>query len=140
MFFTLKIKFFQLWKKYVLNAFKHEREGWHIGKLTAAIRESNEHLYLTITLDEIEGRLIDDDWQPNYFSFSDEGQITSMRKMFRDNEGYWWQDHIRVHDDGEVRGHREVSYEEDALGHLQGTKAIELPPSEQKRIMQILTA
>lgn len=136
MFFTIKIKLWQLWKKYVLNAFKSEREGWHIGFLPESY-----YLYSDIEfIDEIEGRLIDDDWQPNYFSFSDEGQITSMRKMFRDNEGYWWQDHIRVHNDGEVRGHREVSYEEDALGHLKGIGAIELPPSEQERIMQILTA
>jgi len=134
MFFILKIKLWQLWKKYVLNAFKSEREGWHIGTIPILTMPKS------YTLDYIEGALIDDDWQPNYFSFSDEGQITSMRKMFRDNEGYWWQDHIRVHDNGEVRGHREVTYEEDALSHLKGQGAIELPPTEQERIMQILTA
>jgi len=108
MFFEFKVKFWQEWKKYVLNAFTHDREPYHIG-------------WTNLTdVEDIETRLIMIGYQPNYFSFGDEGQVTSMRKMYIDEDGYWRQLHIRVHKDGEIRGHDELSYEESATEHVNG--------------------
>ena len=106
----MKIKFFYYWKKYILSLFTSEREPWHIG-------------YTKLTLDEVEERLIRIGYQPNYFSFQDSGQLTSMRVMYINDASEWWQKHIRFFDDGEVRGHDELSYEEDALAHKNGVGA-----------------
>ncbi len=122
-----KVKFWQLWKRYILNAFKHERENFHVGTCR----------YLdTDTIEEI---LITNGWQPNYFSFADEGQVTSMRKMFIDDEtGTWRQYHIRVHTDGEIRGHTEYAYEEDAIGHLEASWEAELPGEIREEVLEAI--
>jgi len=134
--FELKIKFWQFWKRYILNAFKHEREGFPIGRVMHSNIDFKKHNINY--LDYVEGVLIDEGWQPNYFSFADLGQVTSMRKMFRDSDGYWWQDHVRIHYDGEVRGHRELSYEECAITHIKGSTAEELPFMVRETLMVAL--
>lgn len=120
--FELKVKFWQVWKKYILNSFKNEREPFHIG--WTPLKD----------IDEIEERLINIGYQPNYFSFGDQGQITSMRKMFVDND-IWWQWHVRIHEDGEIRGHEELSYEEDAIRHKNGDIVNQIPEKELKIIL-----
>jgi hypothetical protein len=122
--FEYKIKMWQLWKKYVLNAFKNEREEYHIGYLHYSEGKSDLVCIPTEELIEtIESILIILGYQPNYFSFGDQGQVTSMRKMYVDPEGFWRQIHIRVHEDGEIRGHDELSYEESAIEHVNSTGA-----------------
>jgi len=126
MFFETKVKMWQLWKKYVLNAFKSGRESYPLGWVKVT------------TVDEIESKLLNIGFQPNYFSFGDEGQITSMRRMYVDNDGYWRQEHVRVHQDGEVRGHDELSYEESAIGHVKGEEVKEINVNSHMGILLVL--
>lgn len=139
MIFEFKVKMWQFWKKYVLGAFKNEREAYHIGWVSLNPEETN--LVWTPTEENImkvETQLIGIGYQPNYFSFADEGQITSMRRMYIDVNGYWRQIHIRVHEDGEIRGHDELSYEESAIEHVKGEGAKEITQSTRTNVLAIL--
>lgn len=137
--FETKVKMWQLWKKYILNMFKSEREEYHIGWVTLNSQETNiEWKPTDKNVEEVEKRLIDIGYQPNYFSFGDEGQITSMRKMFIYNT-LWLQWHVRIHKDGEIRGHEEFSYEEDAVRHKNGDYVIRIPKEERDIIINKLS-
>ena len=71
-------------------------------------------------------------YQPNYFAFCDPGELYNLRRLrFRDGE--LWQDHVRVFPD-EVRGHSEISYEEDAALHAQATTIEALPVLTQQAL------
>jgi len=62
--------------------------------------------------------LIEIGFQPNYFAYYDKGEIYNVRRLnYNDNE--LWQEHIRIFPD-EIRGHYEISYEEDARKHISG--------------------
>jgi hypothetical protein len=130
MIFEFKIKMWHFWKKYVLNFFKHGRQAYHLGW----VRVNN--------IEDIEAKLINIGFQPNHFSFGDEGQLTSMRRMYVDAGGYWRQHHIRVHKSDptrgglcEIRGHDEFSYEEDAVGHVNGEGLLELSSDIHMKIL-----
>jgi hypothetical protein len=120
------VKFWQEWKMYVLGLFTSAREPYHVGWLK------------TVNVDVIEENLIRDGWQPNYFSFGDKGQVTSMRKMYISPEGYWKQYHTRVFIDGEICGHNELAYEENAIAHEQGIGTTELPQNIKDDILNVL--
>ncbi len=119
----------QLWKKYVLNAFKNGRESYNLGYTmrTSIDRQIDINIY--------EAKLISLGYQPNYFSFADEGQITSMRKMYVDPQGFWRQIHVRVHSDGEIRGHDELCYEESVIDHVNGVDGKEIESTESLKIL-----
>jgi len=137
--FETKVKFWQMWKKYVLNAFKSEREEYHIGYVRLNPDETD--LSWTPTeenIEKVETALLGIDYQPNYFSFADKGQVTSMRQMYVDTDGYWRQIHIRVHEDGEIRGHDELSYEDSAIDHVKGVGAQEIYDSAKTNVLAIL--
>jgi hypothetical protein len=68
---------------------------------------------------EFERRMISIGYQYNYFSFTERGQLTNMRKLYILN-GEVRQKHIRLFDDGQVYAHDELAYEFDALGHVNG--------------------
>ena len=71
-------------------------------------------------------------YQPNYFAFCDPGELYNLRRLrFRDGE--LWQDHVRIFAD-EVRGHAEISYEEDAALHAQATTVEALPVVTQQAL------
>jgi hypothetical protein len=138
MIFEFKVKMWQLWKKYILNLFKSEREAYHIGYLKLDSYETNLAWFPSEeNIEAVESALLDLGYQPNYFSFADEGQVTSMRKMYRDEKGYWRQTHIRVHEDGEIRGHDELSYEESAIAHVKGEGAKEIMDIEISNILNM---
>ena len=62
-----------------------------------------------ITPDELFLRLINVDFQPNYFSFADEGELYNLRRLvIFDSRLY--QEHVRIFPD-EVRGHFEIAYD-----------------------------
>lgn len=124
--FIFKVKFWQLWKQYVLNRFSNGREDYPIG--STPLRD----------IDDIEGRLLNLGYQPNYFSYGDQGQITSMRRMYVGADNIWWQWHVRVHEDGEIRGHVELSYEEDAIRHRNGDIVLEIPQKGRDTIIAAL--
>jgi len=141
MIFEFKVKMWQFWKKYVLNAFKSEREAYHIGYLKLDNNETNLAWFPSEeNIETVESKLIKIGYQPNYFSFGDEGQVTSMRRMYIDSDGYWRQEHIRVHKDGEIRGHDELSYEESAIEHVKGEGAKEIFLDEKLFILRTLSA
>lgn len=125
MLFYQKVRFWQLWKKYILRAFANDREPFPVGNT------------LLRDVDEIDTRLIIVGYQPNYFSYGDRDQITSMRKMYIDSEGCWRQVHVRVFDDGEIRMHDELSYEEDAVSHLDA-KTLKFPGHDE--MIKVLSA
>ena len=66
----IKLRFWRLWEKYVIGLFKHEREPYYIGKTQLD------------DVDTIESKLIGIGYQPDYFSFEDKGQKTSMRILY----------------------------------------------------------
>lgn len=115
-----EIRLWYLWKKYILRWFGNEREPYLIG-------------YINIDLSRVEDTLIELGYQPNYFSFDDDGQFTSMRIIYIE-DGKWRQKHVRAFKDGELRGHDELSYEEDANGHLHGDT---LRPIDEKEIERL---
>jgi len=141
MLFETKIKMWQLWKRYVLNAFKSEREEYHLGWMHLDRTESDlKWMPTEQNIIDVEAKLINIGFQPNYFSFGDKGQVTSMRRMYVDVDGYWRQHHIRIHEDGEVRGHDELSYEESAIDHVKGNGAVEIPVKEHMKILLVIGA
>jgi len=125
--FEIKIKMWQLWKKYILGAFGNEKEPYHIGYCSLSEDETGLIWFSSEeNIEKVETALIGFGFQPNYFSFGDLDQITSMRKMYIDPEGFWRQTHIRVHKDGEIRGHDELCYEESAIEHVNGVDCREI--------------
>lgn len=119
----IKIKMWYLWKKYVLSAFKNEREPYHIGIMKASK-----------SVDEIEAALIGLYYSPDYTSYGDNGQVTSMRKLYV-ADGIWRQDHVRVFNNGEIKGHNELAPEEDAYAHIEGISTREIDVSEKVLIL-----
>lgn len=53
-------------------------------------------------------------FEPAILAWKDSDEILSMRKV--DKHAFQW--HIRLHSDGEVRGHYEYSSEGNPLGHI----------------------
>ena len=66
-----------------------------------------------------ERKMISIGYQYNYFSYTERGQVSNMRKLFILN-GEVRQKHIRLFDDGLVYAHDELAYEFDAIGHVNG--------------------
>ncbi|MGC9445216.1 MAG: hypothetical protein ACP5E9_09875 [Candidatus Methanospirareceae archaeon] len=71
-------------------------------------------------------------YQPNYFAYCDPGELYNLRRL-RFRHGKLWQDHVRVFPD-EVRGHSEISYEEDAARHARATTIEALPVFTQQAL------
>ena len=71
-------------------------------------------------------RLIEMGFQPNYFAYYEKGEIYNLRRLeFKGVE--LWQEHIRIFPD-EIRGHFEISYEEDTQRHISGETIRPLSP------------
>ena len=65
-------------------------------------------------------------FQPNYFGYFEKGEIYNLRRLKVIGSGLW-QEHIRIFPD-EIRGHFEVSYEEDTQLHISGETIKPLSP------------
>jgi hypothetical protein len=68
--------------------------------------------------DTVFRKLIEIGFQPNYFAYHDKDEIYNVRRL-NYNAKELWQEHVRVFPD-EIRGHYEISYEEDARRHVNG--------------------
>ncbi len=66
------------------------------------------------TVEDFKKHLLSIHFEKNRLSFKEPGELLSMRRV----DGLKFQWHIRLFDDGEVRGHYEVSPEALPLRHL----------------------
>jgi len=92
-----------------------------------------------ITADQFERALIEAGYQYNYFSYDEQGQISNLRKLKIFN-GTIMQVHVRLFDDGAVTAHYEVSYEEDAMKHLDGSTVVYPDKADIKELEAVITA
>lgn len=132
-----------MWQAVVIKAFQNEREPYLIGFTSLSVNNLDDRLS-----ESIEDKLIEIGYQPNYFSYGDMGQVTSMRRLLSQiennpiskyyNQRIWKQYHIRVFDDHEVRGHYEIAYEEDAEDHVKGIESCPVPDEELMKIINVL--
>ena len=72
-------------------------------------------------------------FQPNYFAFHDKGEIYNLRRLKYNSNNELWQEHVRVFLD-EIRGHWEITYEEDAIKHYKGATVTSLHTSTLEEI------
>jgi len=125
--FKVRLRWNHLWR-YVRWAFqtvilrKHiARQRYHIAPLENADLEEAVFQELVVL-----------GYQPNYFAYCDHGERYNLRRL-RFSNGKLWQDHVRVFPD-EVRGHSEISYEEDAALHARATTVEALPVETQQAL------
>ena len=105
-----KIKFHYIWR-HLSNIFQTHILHRRIGRQPFFIASiSNPHT--------IYKSLIEIGFQHNYFAFHDTGEIYNLRRL-KYNNNELWQEHVRVFPD-EIRGHWEITYEEDAIKHYKG--------------------
>lgn len=113
-----KIQFNYLWRP-LLSLFQTYILRKEIGRQRFFIANiSNPH--------NIYKALITIGFQPNYFAFHDKGELYNLRRLKYNSDNELWQEHIRIFPD-EMRGHWEITYEEDAIKHYKGTTVVMLP-------------
>ena len=74
-----------------------------------------------LNIDEFEKRLIEKGYQYNYFSYTEKGQVSNMRKLYINIVNgieEIRQIHIRLFNDNNIYVHDELAYEHDAIGHI----------------------
>ena len=86
--------------------------------------------------DTVFSKLIEIGYQPNYFAYHDKDEIYNLRRLNYNNDELW-QEHVRVFPD-EIRGHYEISYEEDAGRHINGETLIPLSEEILKELKNLL--
>ena len=86
--------------------------------------------------DTVFKKLIEKTFQPNYFAYHDKDEIYNVRRL-KYNSNELWQEHIRVFPD-EIRGHFEISYEEDTGRHITGETLKPLPEGTLKELEDLL--
>tara|TARA_B100000508_G_scaffold60333_1_gene47280 strand:+ start:321938 stop:322354 length:417 start_codon:yes stop_codon:yes gene_type:complete len=69
-----------------------------------------------LSFDEVHKLLRKEGFYTNRIAFIDPGQVLSMRRL--DEEKPDWQYHIRIFEDGEIRGHYEKTPEDHPFEHL----------------------
>ena len=77
-------------------------------------------------------------YHDNYLSYVDKGELYNIRKLHFKGVGCWYQTHIRIFEDGEVRGHYEVTPESEPRAHYQGTTLEEVQASELEELKAII--
>ena len=110
MMLNMKIKFSHVWRliKNRIPFVNVPISKWYVG-------ESN------INIEKFESLLIGKSYQYNYFSYTEKGQVSNMRKLYIEIvNGYdeIRQIHVRLFKDGSIYAHDELAYEYDALGHV----------------------
>lgn len=128
---AIKIQFYYLWNNIVRKFFPFKgRQDYVLTKIDPR----------TLTKEEFAKRLITIGYQFNYFSFQDKDELINLRKLYISPKYQIRQYHIRLYADGEIRAHDELSYEEDAIGHVDSISMQEIPTTEKEAIIKILDA
>lgn len=94
-----------------------------------------------LNIDEFEKRLIEKGYQYNYFSYTEKGQVSNMRKLYINIVNgieEIRQIHIRLFNDNNIYVHDELAYEHDAIGHIKA-KTLQRPNiNDEHEIVRIL--
>lgn len=95
-------------------------------------------------VDTVYDELLKRGFQPNYFSYYDSGSLFNLRRLAKNRQlflkdGKRYQEHIRCFSD-EIRGHYEITYEEDAPLHLNGNTVKPLSRGTNQEVKQIITS
>ncbi len=125
----IKIQFYYLWNNLVRKFFPFKgRQEFILTKIDPRI----------LSKEEFAIRLINIGYQFNYFSFEDKDETMNLRKLYISPNYKIRQYHIRLYNDGEVRAHDEISYEEDAVAHIDGVSSGDIPLIEKEKIIQVI--
>ena len=128
---SIKIQFYYMWNNLVRKLFPFKgRQDFVLTKIDPR----------TLFKEEFAKRLINIGYQFNYFSYQDKDEITNLRKLYISSEIEYKirQFHIRYYSDGEVKTHDELSYEEDAIAHIDGVSMSEIPKEEKELLITCL--
>ena len=115
MIYDNRIRFDYLWR-FIKNKIPFVNvpiSKWYIGKTDISIKK-------------FESLLIGKAFQYNYFSYTEKGQVSNMRKLYIEcinGDEEIRQIHLRLFKDGSIYAHDELAYEYDALGHV-NTKSL----------------
>lgn len=94
-----------------------------------------------LNIDEFEKRLIEKGYQYNYFSYTEKGQVSNMRKLYINIVNgieEIRQVHVRLFNDNNIYVHDELAYEHDAIGHIKA-KTLQRPNiNDEHEIVRIL--
>ncbi|GAH24878.1 unnamed protein product [marine sediment metagenome] len=129
------IRFWQLWRR--------------IKGIFVRGRDASDYFIVNFEPDpeDFMRRLIPLGYQYNYFSYNFKDQICNVRKLVietvasipaYEHENEIWQYHLRLYDSGEVTGHFEKSYEENAMEHIRGVGLTEISEVEREKIIEAL--
>ena len=125
----IKIQFYYLWNNIVRKFFPFKgRQEFVLTKINPRILSREEFAIKLITIG----------YQFNYFSYEDKDEIMNLRKLYISPHHQIRQYHIRLYNDGEVRAHDEISYEEDAVAHIDGVSSGSIPILEKEKIINAL--
>lgn len=87
-----------------------------IGIFTPPPRQRYVIGFLSVSIEEAVVHLSEMDFHHHCIAWPDPGQVASMRRLCNDRRGMQY--HIRIFEDGEVRGHYERTPEDHPLKHL----------------------
>lgn len=120
----MKIQFSHLWRKIKnkIPFFHTPRTRFNVG-------------HCSLSVDQFEHTLIQIGYQYNYFSYTEKGQVSNMRRLYMEN-GVIRQIHIRLFNDGEVMMHDELAYEHDAMAHVD---AVSLKYPDANEVATVMT-
>lgn len=94
-----------------------------------------------LNIDEFEKRLIEKGYQYNYFSYTEKGQVSNMRKLYINivnGIDEIRQVHVRLFNNNNIYVHDELAYEHDAIGHIKA-KTLQRPNiNDEHEIVRIL--
>ena len=130
MIYNNRIRFSHLWRMIknkipIINVPKSE---WYLGKCT-------------LNIEEFEKKLIGASYQYNYFSYTEKGQVSNMRKLYIEvvnGNDEIRQIHVRLFDDGTIYAHDELAYEYDAIGHIKAKTLRRINVITEQRLIGLL--
>lgn len=102
----MKIQFSHLWRK-----IKNKLPWFHTPRTRFDVG------LCLLSVDKFEHALIQIGYQYNYFSYTEKGQVSNMRRLYIEN-GVTRQIHIRLFNDGQIMMHDEIAYEHNAVSHV----------------------
>ena len=113
-------------QKHVLD---HEpsRQPYHIANV-----EPNQTVQLYLMLISLYG------YEDNFLSYLDADELFGIRKLHFKGVRMWYQTHIRIYKDGEIKGHYEIAPESNAQEHYAGTTLEYIQEKEQAELMDVV--
>ncbi len=128
---SMKIQFYYLWNNLVRKLFPFKgRQEYILTKVDPR----------TLSQEDFEKKLIGINYQFNYFSYQDKDEITNLRKLYISADSKIRQFHVRYYRDGEIRAHDELSYEEDAMGHVDSVSMTDIPKEEKDLLIKCVNS